>query len=89
MKRRRQNWQRSNETRLYKLLFDHLPNHRSRNRPGSLSTTKIASDLEMSTQAVWSWFEREKISLDALVKLCSLNGSTLTIDRAVSAMQIN
>ena len=87
MSRKRADWPGSPHTELYKILFQHLPNHRSESKPGYLATTRIAIDLAISNQAVWAWFEREKISIRCLKKLEKLEGSTLTTATAIAAMR--
>jgi hypothetical protein len=87
MSRKRPDWPGSIETELYKVLFDNLPNHRSETKSGSLATSRIAIELAISNQAVWSWFEREKISLHCLKRLTALKGSTLTLAAAIDAMR--
>lgn len=87
MSRKRTDWPGSTNTELYKILFQNLPNHRSEGRPGTLATSRIAIDLAISNQAVWAWFEREKISIRCLKKLEKLEGSTLTTAAAIAAMR--
>ncbi len=72
---------------LHDLLYHHLPAYRSPRLGKRLDIQKLALDLGITCQAVYSWFEKKESKKaqseyflpPVWVKpLCNLNGSTLT-----------
>lgn len=63
-------------TDLKKILYDHLPEHRT--DKGELDTAKIASHMGMSRWGVDLWFKRRSVPPRRFKDLMELPGSTLT-----------
>ena len=63
------------------LLVEGLPEHLRED--GSLDVRKLSLDLDCSTQIIYRWIGRDRISLTALKELPNLPGSRLTKEELV------
>lgn len=68
------------ESPLYKTLYAGLPKHQSAHRQNVLDVRKVATDLKISFQAIYRWFERGRVPPHQVKHLMNLPGSTLTKD---------
>jgi hypothetical protein len=66
---------------LEEVLADNLPQHASRIKRGSVSTTALASDLGCSRETIYKMFRANRLHSHYVNRLISLPGSTLTIEK--------
>lgn len=67
--------------RLEEVLADNLPAHGSRIKKGSVSTKALARDLGCSREAIYKMFRANRLHAHYVNPLCSLPGSTLTVEK--------
>ena len=68
------------DNKLYKLLFEHLPNFHSKNRDNTLDVRGLSEALETSDKAVYAWFNRGFLPPSRMKDLIALKGSTLNFE---------
>ena len=70
--------------KLHSLLQKGFPDHR--NADGTFAAKRLAKDLGVSYQAVYKWFERERIAPKRIVKIVELSKKQVKANPASDAL---